>query len=1067
MAELRIHQSNRLERLADLLAELCRQPLGRPFEPERIVVPNPGMARWLSLHLAERLGISANIEFPLPSSFSWDVWRAALEGVPEEPAFSSSVLTWRIFALLDGLRQEAVFRPLAAYLDDSDDLRRFELAEHIAEVFDQYLVYRPEMIVAWEDREVYHPPETRDEQWQAELWRRLVGDDRPRHRARLALELERAPTGRLLSADLPARVMVFGIPALTRMHLTTIRRLSEVTDVDLFVVNPCRMFWEDILPPSDIARLSGETDPAALFLESGNPLLASMGRQGRDFISMLNLGESLGTESFEEPAPTHAPRVLDVLQGDILDLRTRGANEEPAVAVPPDDPSIQIHACHSPMREVEVLHDRLLDLFRTRPDLDPAEVRVMTPDIETYAPLIDSVFGTATGRRAIPYAIADRQPRAERSTIAAFLALLELPEGRFDAAGVLALLETEAVRRRFDLEEGDLPRLAQWIRTSGIRWGIDADHRGELDLPKVPENTWRFGLDRLLLGHAMRGLGHRMFDGILPCDDVEGAEVRLMAQLDRFAEEIFAAARELAVSRTAREWSEYLDGLLARFFAIQTAEEDVETIRGAIKRLVEESRKGGCDDSLSLRLIHRGLDRLLRQPGGAWAFLSGSVTFCTMVPMRNIPAEVVCLLGMNDESYPRSRRPPGFDLIPRHPQKGDRSRRDDDRYLFLEALLSARDTFYVSYVGRSIRDNTDIPPSILVSELTDVIDESCVGENGSPIDVVTTHPLQPFSPRYYAGGDTLFSYAGELCQASEAAREATTTRPTAAPPFLEGALPPADEEWRTVRLDALLRFFRDPTKYFLKNRLGVLLDETEALIESSEPFKLLALNRFQVRDQLMDLALAQHDPRELRDVLRASGALPHGLVGDRALDGLSIQVERVANRIRPLLPEERLAPETVDTTLGGLRLVGALSSLTHEGILDYGFDKPNGRDRLALWIRHLALNVVAPEGVERRSRRVSDRGIYGFRPVDDAAEQLTFLLDLYWQGLHRPLRLFPDKSLECVRGRREDVALEEVTAPWNTYPQVAFRSTAPGGEEFLDLARSVFGPLVEATESST
>lgn len=1068
MAALRIHQSNRLENLADLLAELCRQPGGTPFEPERIVVPNPGMARWLSLRLADRLGVCANVEFPLPSSFAWDVWRATLPDVPEEPAFSASVLAWRIFALLDALIDEPVFRPLAAYLDEADDLRRFELAEHIAEVFDQYLVYRPEMIVAWEDREVYYPPETRDETWQSELWRRLVGRTKPRHRARLALELERASTARLAKARLPARVMVFGIPALTRMHLTTLRRLAEVTEVDLFVVNPCRMFWEDILPPSDIARLSGETDPAELFLESGNPLLASMGRQGRDFISMLSLGEATGTESFADPASERSTvRVLDVLQGDILDLRTRdGTNDDtlPAV-VSDDDRSIQIHACHSPMREVEVLHDRLLDLFRQRPDLEPSQVRVMTPDIETYAPLIDSVFGTATGQRRIPYAIADRQPRAERSTIAAFLALLELPDGRFDAAGILALLETDAVRRRFDLEEGDLPRLAQWIRTSGIRWGIDAAHREALGLPAVPENTWRFGLDRLMLGHAMAGLGHRLFDGILPCDDVEGAEVRLMGQLDRFAEEIFAAARELGTERTAEEWQTYLEGLLARFFASQAAEEDLETIRGAVRRLVDESRKGGCTAPLSLRLIHRGLDRLLRQPGGAWAFLSGSVTFCTMVPMRNIPAEVVCLLGMNDESYPRSRRPPGFDLVPRHPQKGDRSRRDDDRYLFLEALLSARDTFYVSYVGRSIRDNTDIPPSILVSELTDVIDASCHRPDGAPLAILTTHPLQPFSPRYFQNDDTLFSYASELCDAAEAAQAAMSIRPAAAPAFLAQPLPSPDAEWRTVRLDALLRFYRDPTKYFLKNRLGVLLDEAEALIESSEPFKLEALNRFQVRDRLMELALARHDPRELRDVLRASGALPHGLVGDRALDVLSVQVERVANRIAPLLPKERLPPETIDTCLGDLRLVGALSGLTPEGILDYGFDKPNGRDRLALWIRHLTLNVIAPDGIALRSRRVSDRGVFGFGPVADPREKLGFLLDLYWQGLHRPVRLFPDKSLECQQGRRERVELKDVTSPWNTYPAVAFRSQDPGDEEFFDLAQLVFGPLVESTES--
>ena len=606
----------------------------------------------------------------------------------------------------------------------------------------------------------------------------------------------------------------------------------------------------------------------------------------------------------------------------------------------------------------------------------------------------------------------------------------------------------------------------------GIQFGEE-----RTDLPAVPENTWRFGLDRLMLGHAMVGNGSRTFDGILPCDDVEGPEVRLMGELDRFAEEIFDAAHDLGTPRTAAEWQDTLDGLLTRFFSGREAEEDIETIRAAVRRLVDESHRAGCADTLSLQLILRGLDRLLRQPGGAWAFLSGSVTFCTMVPMRNIPAQVVCLLGMNDESYPRSRRPPGFDLVPRHPQKGDRSRRDDDRYLFLEALLSARHTFYVSYVGRSIRDNTDIPPSILASELQDAIQTSCVGDDGvQMLDLVTTHPLQPFSPRYFAGDDRLFSYARELCEAAKASRNAARNRPTTAPAFLSSTLPTPDEEWRTVRLDALLRFYRDPTKYFLKNRLGVVLDDSESLIENSEPFELVQLNRYQVRDRLMDLALERHDEGKLRDLVRASGALPHGLVGERALESLQVEVGQVASRLLPLLPAERLPPETIDQEFGNLRLVGALSGLTHDGIVDHGFDntrkpgsprkatQPNGRDHLALWIRHLALNVMSPPGVALTSRRVSNLGILELKPIPNAAQRLSELLELYWDGLQRPMQLFPDKSIECLLGSRETVALSEIASPWNAYPNVAFRSRDPGDAEFLTLAHQVFGPLLDAAE---
>ena len=1060
MTAFRIHQSNRLERLADLLAELCREPSGGPLDPEAIVVPNPGMARWLSLRLADRLGVCANVTFPLPATFTWDVWSATLPSVAAEPAFSVSELTWRIFALLDHVATEPVFRPLASYLKDDDDLRRFELAEHIAEVFDQYLVYRPEMIVAWEEGQTYYPPETRDESWQAELWRRVGGDTKPRHRARLALEFERVSLRRLAAADLPPRVLVFGIPALARMHIATLRRLSEVRPVDVFVVNPCRMFWEDILPPSDIARLAGETDPADLFLETGNPLLASLGRQGRDFVSMLELGETEGTESFVDPLDQAEPaRMLDILQGDILDLRTRGdaPGEDAPVPVPPGDASVQIHACHSAMREVEVLHDRLLDLFASRPELEPSQVRVMTPDIEAYAPMIDAVFGTATGRREIPYAIADRPPRAERSTIAAFLALLELPAARFDATSLLALLETPAVRTRFGIPEAELPRVAQWLRTSGIRWGIDAAHRAQLGLPAMDENTWRFGLDRLMLGHAMAGRGRRMFDGILPVDDVEGADAVLMGRLHAFAEEVFGCSRHLTDPRTAAEWRDVLIDVLDRFFAGSEAEEDVETLRGTIRRFSEEAERAGCVEPLSSRLVVHELDRLLRQPGGAWAFLSGAVTFCTMVPMRNIPAAVVCLLGMNEQTYPRSRRPPGFDLMPRHPQKGDRWRTDDDRYLFLEALLSARDTFYVSYVGRDIRDNTEASPSILVSELRDVI---------GPDAPRTEHPLQAFSPRYFSSQPDLFSYDDDLRDAAETARRAGVDPPQRVGAFVPHPLSEPSEEWRTVRLDALLRFFRDPTKYFVKNRLGVLVDPSEGLVETSEPFDLQKLGRYEVQQRLLELTLSGRAGDEILALVRATGLLPLGHVGENAIEGLHAGAARISERIAPWLDQETLAPQSVDLAFGDLRLVGSVSGLTPHGLLRFGFGDINGREHLQLWVRHLALNLLAPSGVEPVSRHVTDQGTLTLRPVEDARPLLEDLVRLYWEGLHRPIPLFPDTSIKTAKGARTELNVEKLVTEWNVYPEIAYRGDNRPSEEFAAIARRVFDPLLAAAERS-
>jgi len=1059
---LRIHQSNRLERLAKALGERCREPAGGPLESEQIVVPNAGMGRWLSLRLADRLGVCMNVEFRLPAAFVWSAWRELLGGVPAEPDFEAALLAWRVFGLLDQPLRGPL-APLATYLAEADDLRRFELAQHVADVFDQYLVYRPDVVLRWEDGRATDASSD-DERWQAELWRRLVGSSEARHRARLARELAAVRPGRA-RGRLPARVHVFGLPALAPLYLATFAQLAESIAVEFYLLNPCREYWSLILPDAEIARRSGDREPEDLHLESGNPLLASMGLQGRDFVDMLGEYQPEQEDLFESPG---TDTLLHAIQSDILDLRARGTDGEPAIAIADDDRSVQIHACHGRMREVEVLHDQLLDLFREHPDLEPSAVRVMTPDIETYAPLIHAVFGTASGVRRIPYAVADRQPRAERPAVAAFLALLDLPRTRYDAARLLALLETEAIRKRFDLDADDLPRVTDFVRRAGIRWGIDAASRAALGLPEIPENTWRFGLDRLRLGYAMASNGEQLFAGILPSEDVEGGDAQLVAALARFAEEVFACVETLAKPRSPAEWRVALGDVLARFFDPRAAEDDLETIRTAIARIADESARAGCERPVDLALVQAELDRSLREPGSAWALLSGGVTFCTMVPMRNIPADVVCLLGMNDGAYPRSRRPPGFDLIARHPRRGDRSRRDDDRYLFLEALLSARRCFYVSYVGRSVRDNSPLSPSVVLSELEETVFQG-FRRTGSdtPASVETTHPLQPFSARYFTGEEALFSYASELCAAAGAARSAAREPDARAPAFVHGTLPEAADEWRAVTLDRLLRFFRHPSRYFLKERLGVVLEEQEALIEGTEPFALDGLDLYQVRRRLVQLHLSGAASEHVTALLRAQGALPHGLVGERLLEKESLDAERLARRVAAARPATAATPSplTIDTRLGEMQLSGSLVGVSSDGLLDYGFDDPP-RERLSLWIRHLALCIAAPAGVALESRRISVDATLVLRPVAEPRRVLEDLLALYWDGLHRPLPFLPDLAWDCFQDGLGKVAGREL-APWDSYPRVAFRSRELIGDEFATLAQRIFGPMQEHATRET
>jgi exodeoxyribonuclease V gamma subunit len=1067
-----LHHSNRLEQLADSLAEILESPLASPLTPEVIAVQSVGTARWLALRLARRFGVSANLQFPFPAALLWRLFRSVLPDVPERSPFAAEVLTWRVFSQLVEVIAEPGFEVLADYLRDGDDLRRYALAEQIALLFDEYLVYRPEWILAWEQGKADH--------WQARLWRRLTGGQRVRHRVRLAQEF--VETLRNDSPDvaaLPSRISVFGLTSLSPAHLALFAAIAQVLDVHLFLLNPCEEYWGAIRDEREIARSAGVRDPAALRFETGNSLLASLGKQGRDLFDQLQDLEADEESRFDEPGDG---LLLHAVQSDILHLRNRGNGPHERTAIGADDRSIQVHACHSPTREIEVLHDQLLALFESEADLTPADVLVMAPDIDGYAPIIDAIFGTADPARRIPYHVAGRSARSTSPLVRTFFALLGLPESRFDANSVLAIVEADAVRRRFGVAQGDLHLIRHWLRETGIRWGVDAEDRAARELPRVPDHTWRAGLDRLLLGYALPGGGSRLFAGVLPYDEVEGEGAAVLGRLVAFAEALFGTAAELRSPRSVQAWAERLRRLVGDFFDPDDREEKGRgRVLAAIADMEAHAGQAEFAGDVSLRLVHSCLQGLVEGDKGRSPLSAGTVTFCGLVPARGIPFAVVCLVGLNDGAFPRVQRTIGFDLMREEPRPGDRSRRQDDRSQFLEALLAARQVFYVSYVGQHIRENSPLPPSVLVSELLDYLDRGLSGPDPSrPVRerLVTRHPLQPFSPRYFRGDGPLFSFAADLCEASRAAAGERAGRL----PFLRTPLSEPPAEWREVTVEQLVRFFTHPSRYLVRDRLGIRLEEDEGLLETREPFALDSLAGYELRQTLLDGRLRGTPREDIHAAARAGGLLPHGRVGEVILDLTASRVERFARRVEARRPPERREAIPVDFDLGPIRLRGRLADLGVPGRFAYRFAKTKAKDRIGLWIHHLILNRLDPPRLGGESLWLGEEGTIHLTPVADAEEVLRGLADLYWVGLSRVLHLFPESSYAyAVRVHNDenpDAGLWDARKAWeedeftgrgeetDPYHRLVFRGVDPLDEEFTTLAETVFLPLLAHQEEA-
>ncbi len=1059
---LNLYTSNRMEVLVDTLKAALHEPLASPFKKEVIVVQSRGMQRWLSMELASRFGVWANGHYPFPNAMVQELFGVLFSEKPDTSSFAPEVMSWRIMRMLPELLDTESFGTLRRYLaDDPDGLKLFQLSEKIADTFDQYTLYRPEMLSGWEARESQPP----GEEWQPILWRKLA-EGEGMHRGKLkelfCRDLNPLSPG---VEKIPERITLFGISYLPKFHLDMLSAVAKVTEVNLFLLSPTREYWGDILSRKAIARLPEEE--RALRTE-GNPLLASLGRIGRDFSDMIiDMSDSAfhQDERYDDPGEEC---LLHALQSDILNLSGTGEEEE-LRPLERDDRSLWIHSCHSPLREIEVLYDNILAMLEEYPELSPRDIVVMTPDIEIYSPYISSVFGAGGNGAGLHYSIADRRMMHEGEIASAVLKLLALPGSRLAASELFDLLASPPVSRRFSLDVDELELIRGWIEKSGIRWGMDEDDRTARNLPAYRDNSWRAGLDRLLLGYAMPD-ENQLFNGILPYDDMPGSVSESLGKFAEFVERVDRFVESFERHRTLEEWRIQFQALLADFI---TPSDNSEREFAAITALAEElgntSTAAEYTDAVTPAVMLSWLRARLEQQEQGLGFMTGGITFCAMLPMRSIPFRVVVLIGMNDNAFPRQSRAPGFDLIAREPRKGDRSLRNEDRYLFLESILSARDLLYISYVGQSIRDNSELPPSVLVSELLDAVRRGFSLPGGASVEerLVVRHRLQAFNREYFTASSPIFSYSAENYRALVEKESATAH----SRPFMSAPLAELPEEWKTVSLARLLRFYDNPSGFFLEQRLGIRLEGSAEPLEDREPFAVEGLELYSLKQELLEVVLGGGESRDLLPLFRSRGMLPPALHGEQLFSRILGEVEEFAATVQGSIGgREALEPLEVDLQLGAFRLTGGLERLWPHSLLHYRYARLKMKDIMRSWIEHLVLNSVAQPGYPSRTSLVMDDDTRTFEPVEGAAALLEKLLIHYWQGMSMPLRFFP-RSSYAYATKGPDAALKEWRDDtFNNRPgegsdpaiQRCFGATEPFDEEFFSLAVELLGPMVEA-----
>jgi exodeoxyribonuclease V gamma subunit len=1072
--------SNRFESLLDaLLARMEALSRQGPFARVEVIVPRKALERRIELAMADRFGIGAGVSFDYLAQWLWRQIGRVVE-VPGVSPYDPDVMIWQIFAVLEGdwLKKHA---RLAHYLKEADARQRFELAGRLARLFDLYLCYRPQWLEKWADEKAASVSREgtlhEDEVWQAELWRRIVlkGESRTFRLPFMSFLRNVAQGADLTGAGLPAAVDVFCLPDLPPLYLNVLRALSRVMDVQLYVLNPCCEYWFDIVDARRLSWLARRRRDR--FHETGNRLLAAWGKQTQAQIESLFEGENLVRE--EAQFTTHAgAHLLARVQNAFLDLQELEAG---SIRLDECDRSIELHLCHSRIRELEVLHDRLLGLFRERKDLRPDEVVVLMPDLAACAPLIEAVFGTAPKERFIAWRITGQGGTQENPVARALDDLLTLAAGNAPASRVFDLLRQPLVAAHFGLPESALEQVRDWMREAGIRWGLDSEQAAGTG----DGHTVEAGLARLFLSWAAGdAAGRAIFAGQTGIRHApRGSAGLTLGAFWHYARILNGLRTALLQTHDAEGWrAVLLTSLTALMGDAPEHAEEMRAVCGAVNALVDDMAGGReAGGALPLDVVHLALRERLDDaahggvPGGA-------VTFSALPALRGLPYRVVCVIGLDNDAFPVRVRTDEFDLMAASPQKGDRQSRDDARNLFLDVVLAARDVLHLSCVGRSARDNAELLPSVLVDELLDALATACAENPTQPDSIVRArarliveHPLQSFSPEYFVAegkkDGRLESFRGEFacalderfCRQRDAAKKRRVTARSleededdddagveecAGRPFFTSPLPPPDESWRCVDLIRLKRFFDNPCHFLLRERLELDLPSSEEELADAEPFVPDWQASRALADRLLPVLLERGeeaiDDETLFSLARAGREYPAANLGERALRRELVSLRSFADRVNMALAKSRCPAHFVkleqvgcwdslrssqptrlhcsgerETETWELRAV--FNALRADGAVAYWYDDMRARSVLSAWLDHLALCAAPPPGVECRTRGLLRKGEFVLEPlsVADARAHLGKLLSLYRTGLREPLRFFPKSAWEYVCIARE------------------------------------------------
>ena len=1081
----------KLDKLSSSLADNIINSKTDPFEQQRVICQGKSMEQYLNKTIADQETIAANINYRFPRNSINDIISLSDKN-RDVTRLDPKIMVWDIYFLLPKLIDKDCYKPLNDYINadiSSKKFRQYQLSRQIASVFDFYLGYRGDWLESWQRFErITHRMNSNGnldlgphELWQSDLWRRLTierggteGDRIIFKRASVILEECKDK----IADKLPKKLSIFAISNMPQDYIDFFSILKQKIELDFYYIMPCIEYW------GDSNRI------AAVIENEGNRLLASWGKLGRDFLKLLLDADFELSQSVFIPEQSDNATLLTSLQHDIL--HDSSLDETRLKKIKTADKSIIINSCYSRMREIEVLHDHIFNELN-HSNCEFSDILVMAPNIEDYAPYIKAIFkqNAITNSQEsnqssfIPFNISDCSTIFSSIDSEIFMKILNLPKGKMTSEDLFDIISSEPVANKFNFSKDDIEKMYDLISNAKISWGENNEHRK--DVLKSEYNgfgTWEFGFKRMLMGYAFDSEG-TVGENVLPLNNSDGI---VIGKLILVCKKLFKICDDMSECYSYEDWcNKIFHPIIKEFFELtDNKNEQINPLSTAISSFRHACSKSNHNDEIfSLDVAKAAIEfELSDEASSTSSFFRGGVTFCQLLPMRNIPFKNICIIGMNDSEFPRINKKCGFNLAEKEYRIGDKVLRDEDRYIFLETLLAAKEKFYISYIGKSNSNNEILPPSVLVDELLDYLEESTgIKKN----EYVTEHPLHGFNERYFKkDNENFYSYSKTYFKAAESYRD--SKRDSVNELFCPKELDLSSDMRNEFSFEEFVKFFLCPAQFFLKYRFNIdLYEEKFKPLVTSEPFELNTLESYNLKDELLVHKIEKKD-FDIEQNLKTSGGLPSGVRGDDIIqkaDEIAEQLDEAVSELGEKCSNPKEYKLDFESKGFKFTLTGSFDNIfENEQEKVQAFFRPakiKNKDKIKAYVWH-QLAMYKDLGITKTILI----GLDGDLNIYDCKSGFQSLVDVFVRGLCKPIPLFENSTPEYVKaitGNNDvDKALKKASEKWDKGYEdygydlekyanlICFGEMPPSlnvdlKEAFIQLAVDFFGVVQKALES--